>query len=228
MGGGRRRGGGLTATDAAAQLDAAVRHPDVVRLALTLAARPGVEALVEPHDLAPRRAAVAVVLRVAGPEMAGGGPLELLFIKRAEFIGDPWSGQMAFPGGRHEPQDASLHETAMRETREELALDLAIEGRLLGTLDDIYPRNPVLPPILVRPFVFVATPSAPLAPSHEVAMAFWLPLAVLAAPDATVLSTVRPRGADMLVSSVVHGGHTIWGMTERMLRDLLARFAEDV
>jgi 8-oxo-dGTP pyrophosphatase MutT (NUDIX family) len=211
-----------------AALTAASRHPDVARLARALAARPGTHAVVSPHDPVPRRAAVAVVLRVAGIEMAGDGPVELLFIKRAEFAGDPWSGQIAFPGGRHEPQDASLLETATRETREELGLDLALDARLLGTLDDLHPRTPVLPPILVRPYVFVAAPSAPLAPSHEVALAFWIPLAALAAPGASVTSTVRPRGADMLVPSVVHEGHTIWGMTERMLRQLLARFAEAV
>ena len=197
---------------------------------ITSADLPGLERrLAEPPpvevDDAPRarRAAVALVLRPDARD-----DLELLFIKRAEFAGDPWSGQIAFPGGRHEPQDASLRETAIRETREELGLDLALHGRVLGTLDDLYPRTPVLPPILVRPYVFLAAPVAPLAPSHEVALAFWVPLAALAAPEASVLSTVRPRGAEMLVSSVVHGGHTIWGMTERMLRELLARYAPNV
>jgi 8-oxo-dGTP pyrophosphatase MutT (NUDIX family) len=212
--------------DVAAGLDASAQHPVVARLAGALAARPGVHAVVGPADPEPRRAAVAAVLRVAGVGTAGA--VELLFIRRAEFAGDPWSGQIAFPGGRHEPLDASLHETAVRETREELGLDLALDGRLLGTLDDIHPRTPVLPPILVRPYVFLAAPRAPLAPSHEVATAFWVPLAALAAPGASVTSTVRPRGVDMLVPSVVHGEHTIWGMTERMLRQLLARLAEAV
>jgi 8-oxo-dGTP pyrophosphatase MutT (NUDIX family) len=164
------------------------------------------------------------VLRV--DEVVPGG-VELLFIRRAEFAGDPWSGQIAFPGGRREPGDASLEETAVRETREELALDLARDGRLLGTLDDLYPRHPALPAIMVRPYVFAAAPRAPLMPSHEVAAALWMPVSALLARESSVLSVVRPRGVDMHVPSVVHDGHVIWGMTERMLRQLLARFAGD-
>jgi 8-oxo-dGTP pyrophosphatase MutT (NUDIX family) len=180
--------------------------------------------VLSPGEPVPREAAVAAVLRV--DETVAGG-VELLFIRRAEFAGDPWSGQIAFPGGRREPGDASLRETAVRETREELALDLALDGRLLGTLDDLNPRNPALPAIVVRPFVFAAAPRAPLMPSHEVAAALWMPVSALLAREASVLSVVRPRGVDMHVPSVVHGGHVIWGMTERMLRQLLARFAED-
>ena len=191
----------------------ALADATVARLGRRLRARPGVEAR---PDQPVRRAAVALVFR-----RAAGGALELLFIKRAEYEGDPWSGHVAFPGGRHEPGDATLEETAIRETREELALDLARDGRLLGTLDDLYPRSPALPPIVVRPYVFVTKPDPALAPSHEVAAAFWVPLAWLQAADATVESTIEVRGAQWRVPSFVHEGHTIWGMTERILRQLL-------
>jgi 8-oxo-dGTP pyrophosphatase MutT (NUDIX family) len=130
------------------QLHHALQHPDVVLLSSRLASRVAVDAKV--HDDT-RLAAVAAVLRVVE------GTVELLFIKRSEHEGDPWSGHMAFPGGRHEPHDASLEATACRETMEELSLDLS-RGRLLGRLDDLAPRNPVLPPILIRPFVAVSHP----------------------------------------------------------------------
>ena len=191
----------------------ALADATVSRLAARLRERPGVAA--QP-DQPVRHAAVALVFR-----RDRSGALDLLFIKRAEWEGDPWSGQVAFPGGRHEPGDASLAHTAIRETREELALDLERHGRLLGTLDDLYPRNPALPPIVVRPHVFVAHPQAELEPSHEVAVAFWVPLARLQATDATVESTIEVRGARWRVPSFVHEGHTIWGMTERILRQLL-------
>jgi hypothetical protein len=64
---------------------------------------------------APGRAAVAIVLRDVED-----GP-QVLLIRRAEHVGDPWSGHMAFPGGREDPEDESLLATAIRETREELA-----------------------------------------------------------------------------------------------------------
>ena len=76
---------------------------------------------MNPADAPPaRRAAVALVLRGPGDASGDGaeGPIELLFVKRAEWEGDPWSGHVAFPGGRHEPQDETLWDTAARETHE--------------------------------------------------------------------------------------------------------------
>jgi len=164
-----------------------------------------------------RRAAVALVLR---PTAASG--LDLLFIKRAEWEGDPWSGQVAFPGGRHEPQDADLVETAVRETREEIGVDLAADGVLLGTLDELWPRSAGLPPICVRPHVFVLEPEVRFALSREVAAAFWAPLDRLRAPDATFEATVVVRGEERRVPALRHVDYTIWGMTERIFRNLLA------
>ena len=91
-------------------------------------------------------AAVAVVL---APE-----PESVLLIRRAERAGDPWSGHMALPGGRRRSRpDHDLVATAIRETAEEVGLALGPE-QLIGALDDVVPRTPVLPPIAVRPFVF--------------------------------------------------------------------------
>jgi 8-oxo-dGTP pyrophosphatase MutT (NUDIX family) len=196
-------------------------HPDLERLAAALATRPGVRALVREGDATPRRAAVALVLRAAPGGGGACGALELLLIKRAEYEGDPWSGHVALPGGRQEPGDASLEETAIRETREELALDLARDGVLLGTLDEIYPRTPVLPPILIRPYVFATEGDAPLQPSDEVAAAFWVPTSLLLDPASTCEATVVVRGEERRVASFRHGEHVIWGLTERILRQLV-------
>lgn len=168
-----------------------------------------------------RRAAVALVLRPADADA-----LDLLFIKRAEYPGDPWSGQIAFPGGRHEPQDVSLRETATRETWEETGLDLARDGVFLGVLDELWPRTPVLPPIVVRPYVAAVLPDAPLALSDEVAAAFWAPLDALRHPDATFEAAVVVRGEERHVPALRHADYTIWGMTERIFRDFLARLAD--
>lgn len=53
------------------------------------------------------------------------GDPEILFIKRAGRVGDRWSGHVAFPGGRRDPPDVDDRATAIRETREEVGLDLA-------------------------------------------------------------------------------------------------------
>ena len=196
---------------------ALLAHPEARWLQRALADRPGA---VAGAGLEVRRAAVALVLR------PGDRGLELLFIKRADYPGDPWSGQVAFPGGRQEPHDASLRETALRETWEETRVDVARDGVVLGTLDELWPRTPVLPPIVVRPYVFVLEPDVPFALSDEVAAAFWAPLDLLRAPDATFEATVMVRGEARRVPAVRHVDYTIWGMTERIFRNLLERWDE--
>jgi len=161
-------------------------------------------------------AAVAVLLH-DGPE-----GLEALFIHRAERVGDTWSGQIAFPGGRHEPTDWDLRATAIRETQEEVGVDLTA-AEPLGVLDDMYPRTPVLPPVVVRPFVFGLVELPPLTLNgDEVQDAFWVPFRALAAPGVQREVTIHHRGATRIMPAYVVGNHTIWGMTERILSNLLA------
>src|SRR4249920_1192032 len=94
------------------------------------------------------RAAVAVILR----DTPSG--FEVLFIRRAEHEGDPWSGQMGFPGGRAEPGE-DLAATAVRETREETGIDLARAGEPLGELDEVRAMARMRPmDLTIRPFVF--------------------------------------------------------------------------
>jgi len=197
----------------------AYRHRDLDRLAAALAARPGARIVLGPDDPAPRRAAVALVFRLGPGDQQ---QLELLLIKRAEYAGDPWSGQVALPGGRHEPGDPSLEATAVRETYEETGVDLAQEAVALGTLDEIYPRTPVLPPIVVRPYVFTVERDVELTLSPEVAAAFWVPLALLRDPAMSVETTVVVHGEERRVTCFRHGEHVIWGLTERILRQLVA------
>jgi 8-oxo-dGTP pyrophosphatase MutT (NUDIX family) len=173
-----------------------------------------------PSD-AVRDAAVAVIFRVA----EDGEALELLLIERASYAGDPWSGHVAFPGGRREPLDATLLDTALRETREEIGVDLATHGRVLGALERVNPMSPSLPPISIAPFVALLTRDATLALSDEVAEVFWMPLAALRHPEASSDVEVAVGGGRRTVRAFVHGRFTIWGLTERILRDLLARLS---
>jgi len=191
-----------------------VDHPTFRRLSHALATRPPILA---PDDGAPRRAAVAIVLRRTADDV-----VELLLIKRSEREDDPWSGHVALPGGRRDPSDVTLQDTAIRETREETGIDVTRDGIVLGMLDELRPRTPTLPPIIVTPFVAIVRHDVTIETSDEVAVAFWVALASLEDPSLTVESEVSARGSTWRVPSYLLGGHIVWGMTERILRNLQA------
>ncbi len=161
-------------------------------------------------------AAVAVILH----DCDDG--LETLFIHRAVRAGDTWSGQIAFPGGRREPTDTDLLATAIRETREEIGVDLSAAERL-GVLDDLYPRTPVLPPVVVRPFVFALTQRPTITLNPEVQDAFWVPFRAFQAPGVLGGITVdHPGIPPRVLPAYTIGKHTIWGMSERILTPLIS------
>ena len=192
---------------------AILSQPAIASLRSALDSRRPVEA---DEEAGVRRAAVALIFRAGENDSP-----ELLFIKRAEYPGDPWSGQIAFPGGREESGDSSLQETATRETREETGIDLALEGKVIGVLDDLRPRTVRLPAVVVRPFVAVLERSEPLELSPEVALAFWIPFGSLAHSEAWREDTVTARGVQINARVFRHQDHVIWGMTERILAQLL-------
>lgn len=196
-------------------LDALLAHPDIARLARALKQTPGKPVEAEPHV---RWAAIALTLRL-GDE----GQPELLMIKRADAAGDPWSGHVACPGGRMEPEDADLAHTAVRETREETGVDLWRVGRILGTLDDVHPRTPMLPPIAIRPFVAAAPPDLAIQASSEVASWFWVPMAALREREAWGTSTIHVRGVPRQERTFAYREHLVWGLTERVLKQLVQR-----
>lgn len=189
--------------------------PDLLeRLGASLRARPGALA---PLDGAPARAAVLTVLRT------DRGEPELLLIERAAREGDPWSGQVALPGGRWQVEDQTLEHTAARETLEETGLDVWQGGAILGALDELRPRTALLPSIVVTPFVAHLPAPPALQTNHEVAAAFWVPWSQLIDPAVDRISEVRARGSTWRAPSFVLGDRVVWGMTERILRDLIAR-----
>lgn len=161
-----------------------------------------------------RAAAVAAVLR----ERAGGEP-EILLIKRATREGDPWSGHMAFPGGRQEATDRDLLHTAMRETLEEVGLDLEAHGELLGALPDVPAiRQGQLMGMSIRAYVFALGESAPDAgTSDEVEAIVWAPLLPLYRGDASTTIDYDYNGTSLVLPAHDVGGHIVWGLTHRML-----------
>ena len=162
-------------------------------------------------------AAVALVLRTT-PD----GVIELLFIKRATRDDDPWSGQIALPGGRYDPDDESLEATAVRETFEEVSIDLRRDGAVIGQLDEIRPRIPQLPPVIVRPYVATVGAHAEVLPSDEVAEMFWAPLDLILAPESQRETEIIVREFKVRRRAIHYRGHIIWGMTEAILRQFEA------
>jgi 8-oxo-dGTP pyrophosphatase MutT (NUDIX family) len=201
---------------AGAPLADVLAHPVVARLQQVLAETPGAQlSLADPL----RRAAVALILRGT----AGGDALEVLMIKRADYAGDPWSGHVALPGGRQEPGDASLEATAIRETREETAIDLSVNGRILGRLDELQPSTPALPAIAIAPYVAVLGGDPPMRVSDEVEAAFWVPLSALRDPAAWSDMQIEVRGMRRTFPAFLYQGYVVWGLTERILRQFLRR-----
>lgn len=169
-----------------------------------------------PEPAPPAYAAVAVVLR------EGGRGAEVLFIERAMREGDPWSGHMAFPGGRLEGDDDSARTAACRETLEEVGLEIA-RAEYLGHLCDLTGRSGSPAPMLVSAHAFHLERDEPLAlDPNEVRSAFWFPLAEL--HDASRRTTHRiPQLPEHVFPAIVigePGRHFVWGLTYRFLDEM--------
>ena len=167
-------------------------------------------------DSAVRQAAVAVVLRERDDN------IEVLFIKRTERPGDPWSGHMAFPGGHRSPMDADLRTAAVRETCEEIGLDIS-SAAVLGELPRQRPMS-VRCNMLVAPFVFEIEGDPAFAPNHEVETVMWAPLAPMHRGDNAARSS-PPFHTDSASDDAsafdgfrLPGGYFVWGMTYRMVQ----------
>jgi 8-oxo-dGTP pyrophosphatase MutT (NUDIX family) len=176
----------------------------LARYAPALAARPS-----------DRHASVALVLR-EGPAQGA----EILFIERAEKEGDPWSGHMAFPGGRVAVPLESPEEAAVRETLEEVGLTLAA-GERLGRLDDLEGRYAGRANgMVISGFVYhLPEPGALVMQASEVREAFWVPVRDLVEPTRQVRRPFRGTGTFEFPGIVVGepDRHVVWGLTYRFL-----------
>jgi 8-oxo-dGTP pyrophosphatase MutT (NUDIX family) len=143
-------------------------------------------------------------------------------IRRAEREGDPWSGHMAFPGGRKDRGDRNTLATALRETREEVGFDAERGAQLIGRLSDIA-THPRLPrgPMIITPWVFRMEDMATLTPNEEVAETVWVPLGFLAQRANREKMRWAPNGVPLELPCYLFGGRRIWGLSLMMLDELL-------
>lgn len=182
------------------QLGRALARLDPVRL------QPGV------YD---RRAAITLILRPTD-----AATLDALFVRRADVDGDPWSGHMALPGGREDPEDVDLLETARRETLEETGVELGRKS-YLGRLDEIPPVTQRVPSISVTPFVAWASGDTRVRINHELSGHVWIPVRELRAPRNRGLYD-RSSHPGETYPTINYAGHTIWGLTFRVVEQFLA------
>jgi 8-oxo-dGTP pyrophosphatase MutT (NUDIX family) len=175
----------------------------------TLRSRPHEPAAFEPH---PGQAAVAMILA------EGENDLDVCFIRRAERRGDPWSGQVAFPGGRAGPSDPNASAVAERETFEEIGLELKTD-HLIGPLPVRSIERQEL--ALLSPFVYfvgaAARATATVRERHEVDSVFWVPLHHLFDEAAATELEYPLLGTRTRFPGIRYGDHVIWGLTLRVL-----------
>jgi 8-oxo-dGTP pyrophosphatase MutT (NUDIX family) len=126
------------------------------------------------------------------------------------------SGQVALPGGKHEPSDVDLLATALRETHEEIGLAPG-EVDILGALDDYATHTG----FVITPYVgWLSNPFTPEPHASEVARVFAVPLATFDQEPRPV--TMAMGSSKRIVLSYEAEGETIWGITAAILR----RFSE--
>jgi len=160
------------------------------------------------------RAAVAMIVREV-PE-----DLEILFIERASDAQDPWSGHLAFPGGKVEPGEQA-RQAAERETREEIGLVLESE-LYLGRMSDIVGVNL---PVRVSCFAYAAVSSAiqPVV-NREVRDVFWTRLSDIRDPERHQMATVGFSGRSLEVPAIIlpqPDKPVLWGITYRLVMQFL-------
>jgi 8-oxo-dGTP diphosphatase len=148
-------------------------------------------------------AAVALLLKLADKD------LKILFVKRAENPADPWSGQMAFPGGRRDAADRSLKQTVVRETLEETSINLLHRCRFLGVMES--QKSTARPEMKIVPFVVLLEHESSIKLNEELEKFVWISPEELDHHRSTVKFSFGEFPA------YVVGNIVIWGLTYRIL-----------
>jgi len=165
----------------------------------------------EPPQKGLRFASVAVIVRDRQVP-------SVLLIRRAERVGDPWSGQVAFPGGKMQEGDKSAKDTAMRETVEEVGIDLGRYGEFLGYGGVATTHTGTMD---VVPSVFELKESVEVKPNEEVASFRWVEFEELLRPSARTTYDAGRGGSTTGMPAYVVGDYVVWGLTYRILSTFL-------
>jgi 8-oxo-dGTP pyrophosphatase MutT (NUDIX family) len=152
------------------------------------------------------------------PVICEADDVRLLFTRRTELV-ETHKGQVSFPGGMMDADDADVIRTALREAWEEVGIpDSAV--RVLGMLDDLATPTG----FVITPVVGILERPPQLSPNKdEVAEVFQVPLLVFADPANGRTEMREFRGTSHEVWFYEQAGHTIWGATAMIVRSLLRR-----
>jgi len=166
---------------------------------------------LSPKPWSNAQAAVAILVK---PKQ---NDLEFFLVKRAEVDDDPWSGDMAFPGGKKNLQDQTLIDTAVREVLEETNINLN-EKTVIGFMEPVY--SSVRKSLAVQPIVYRFDEYPDVMLNYELTKFMWAPLSeiVKGKTNATI------KGWEGAVYKVQ--GETVWGLTFRMLEKILKLLEE--
>lgn len=152
---------------------------------------------------------------------------EMLFIKRPDNPADAFSGHIAFPGGKKKPSDRGLLDTAIRETYEEVGIDIRESALVAGKLDDTRPGNREAEFMIVTPYISVLTREVAVIPNNmEVDRHIWIP--VMHLMDERNMRIRKKFRGGIEVNDYVYSykDHIIWGMTGRIVRRLTVRLGD--
>jgi 8-oxo-dGTP pyrophosphatase MutT (NUDIX family) len=148
------------------------------------------------------------------------GELHIIYIRRSDHVASH-RGQVAFPGGRVDPADATLLDAALREAHEEVGIHPAT----VDVIGNLATMQTTTSGIIVAPFVGVIPPDAPLKPQlSEVAEIFDVPLTALRDPNFRgdyEWTSEGPASRTAKFPAILYGGQTIWGLTLRITLNLL-------
>lgn len=165
----------------------------------------------EPKSRGLRFAAVSIIIRNSESP-------RVLLIKRAERASDPWSGQIAFPGGKMQSGDKNAKDTAVRETMEEVGVDLEKAAKFLGYADTVTTHTGTMD---VVPTVFFLKQGVEVKPNEEVASHRWVSLRDFLSPNGKSTYKFNYDGRNIEMPSYLVEDYVVWGLTHRILSSVL-------
>jgi len=164
------------------------------------------------------RSSVAIVL-VDNPSV---DKISMLMIRRAIRKGDPWSGDMGFPGGRFSTKkDKNIYKTGIRELYEETGV--AIEDGLenIGRLSDLLTKaHEKMAPMIITPFIFKINKTPDLKKNYEVEELIWIPLSYFFNQQNRATMEVRKGKFKWSFPSYIYDRKCIWGLSLSMIDEL--------
>ncbi len=163
-----------------------------------------------------QRAAVSIILRQHDSQ------LQFLMMQRSVHEGDPWSGQMAFPGGKKDVDDAHITETAQREAYEEMGIPHHGIERI-GRLSDILarPYRALKNPMVVSPLLFKQLEDFKPQTNEEVADWLWLPVEYFQELKNRKSLTIEKAGLKHELPCYYYQDKCVWGLSLLMIDELL-------